>query len=153
MSARLKLHVTPKRPEGRRAYILDEQVGFILRQVAQRHAAIFAAGIGPDLTSTQWAALSKLAEGGPLSQNLLGRHTAMDAATIKGVIGRLTRRGLTETYADPEDGRRLTVALTAEGHELVRRLEPAAARITADTLAPLDPAERTTLTALLLKLR
>ena len=36
----------------------------------------------------------------------------MDVATIKGVIDRLTARGLTETSPDPEDGRRLLVSLT-----------------------------------------
>ena len=45
-----------------------------------------------------------------MSQNRLGRLKAMDVATIKGVIDRLTARGLTETSADPKDGRRLLVS-------------------------------------------
>jgi DNA-binding MarR family transcriptional regulator len=145
----------PAKPPGptNRPYRLDEQVGFVLRQVGQRHAAIFAAGMGTDLTMTQWAALTKLHEIGPLSQNLLGRHTAMDAATIKGVIDRLTRRGLTETSPDPEDGRRLQVALSEAGRALVQRLEPDALRITEETLAPLAAADRETLLGLLAKLR
>jgi DNA-binding MarR family transcriptional regulator len=134
-------------------YRLDDQAGFILRQVVQRHAVIFASGIGSDLTPTQWAALTKLAEVGPLSQNLLGRQTAMDAATIKGVVDRLTRRGLTATQPDTEDGRRLLVTLTADGSELVQRLTPNAARITEDTLAPLTGAEREVLLGLLQRLR
>jgi hypothetical protein len=81
-----KRSVKPSRP----AYVLDEQIGFILRQVWQRHAAIFAREIGVNLTSPQWAVLSKLAETGACSQNQLGRLTAMDVATIKGVIDRLT---------------------------------------------------------------
>src|SRR5712671_4539616 len=105
--------VSPKRSmkPSRPAYVLEEQVGFILRQVWQRHAAIFARQIGINLTPTQWAALAKLTETGPCSQNQLGRLTAMDVATIKGVIDRLTARGLTETSPDPEDGRRLVVSL------------------------------------------
>ena len=83
--------------QGKPPYVLDEQVGFILRQVWQRHSSIFSRDIGTNLTPTQWAALSKLAETGPCSQNQLGRLTAMDVATIKGVIDRLTARGLTET--------------------------------------------------------
>src|SRR5882757_7907186 len=96
--------VSPKRSmkPSRPAYVLEEQVGFILRQVWQRHAAIFAREIGINLTPTQWAALAKLTETGPCSQNQLGRLTAMDVATIKGVIDRLTARGLTETSADHE---------------------------------------------------
>jgi len=135
------------------SYSLDEQVGFILRQVSQRHTAIFAAAIGSQLTATQWAALSKLAEAGPCSQNQLGRLTAMDVATIKGVIDRLTARGLTETGPDPRDGRRLVVTLTHAGQALVEKVAPNALRVTEETLAPLTARERNVFVALLTKLR
>ena len=127
--------------------MLDEQIGFILRQVSQRHAMIFARDIGADLTTAQWAAMSKLAETGPCSQNQLGRLTAMDVATIKGVIDRLTARGLTETSADPEDGRRLRVSLTRVGQQLVEKVASNALAISRETLAPLDPREREMLVA------
>ena len=138
---------------GRLSYVLDEQVGFILRQVWQRHSSIFSRDIGTNLTPTQWAALSKLAETGPCSQNQLGRLTAMDVATIKGVIDRLTARGLTETSPDPEDGRRLRVSLTRAGQQLAEKAAPNALAITKETLAPLDAKERETLMELLNKLR
>lgn len=143
-----------QRPGGAEGdYRLDDQIGFILRQVAQRHGAIFAAGIGAELTPTQWAALAKLAEVGPLSQNLLGRQTAMDAATIKGVVDRLARRGLVSIVPERPGGRRLTVALTEQGAELHAACAPQALRITEDTLAPLGAAERRTILALLRRLR
>jgi MarR family transcriptional regulator, lower aerobic nicotinate degradation pathway regulator len=147
--------VSPKRSvkPSRFSYVLDDQIGFILRQVSQRHAMIFARDIGADLTSTQWAALSKLAEVGPCSQNQLGRLTAMDVATIKGVIDRLTARGLTETSADPEDGRRLRVSLTRGGQQLAEKVAANAIAITKETLAPLDARERELLVAMLEKLR
>jgi MarR family transcriptional regulator, lower aerobic nicotinate degradation pathway regulator len=145
----LKRNVKPSRP----SYVLDEQIGFILRQVSQRHATIFARDIGADLTPTQWAALAKLAEAGPCSQNQLGRLTAMDVATIKGVIDRLTARGLTETSADPEDGRRLRVSLTRAGLQLAEKVASNALAISRETLAPLDSREREMLVALLDKLR
>jgi MarR family transcriptional regulator, lower aerobic nicotinate degradation pathway regulator len=134
-------------------YVLDEQIGFILRQVSQRHAMIFARDIGIDLTPTQWAALAKLQETGPCSQNQLGRLTAMDVATIKGVIDRLTARGLTETSPDPEDGRRLLVSLTKAGQQLTEKAAPNALAISRETLAPLEPKERDVLMELLSKLR
>src|SRR3978361_2437751 len=121
-----KRGVRPAKP----SYILDEQIGFILRQVWQRHATIFAKEIGINLTSAQWAALAKLTETGPCSQNLLGRLTAMDVATIKGVIDRLTARGLTETSPDPDDGRRLLVSLTSAGQQLAETAAPKAAAMT-----------------------
>src|SRR6201986_5019944 len=140
-----KRSVKPSKP----SYILDEQIGFILRQVWPRHATIFAREIGINLTSAQWAALSKLAETGPCSQNQLGRLTAMDVATIKGVIDRLTARGLTETSADPEDGRRLRVSLTRAGQQLAEKVEANAVAISKETLAPLEPRERELFVALL----
>jgi MarR family transcriptional regulator, lower aerobic nicotinate degradation pathway regulator len=148
-SASLKKSVKPSRP----SYILDEQIGFILRQVWQRHATIFAREIGINLTPTQWAALAKLNETGPCSQNQLGRLTAMDVATIKGVIDRLSARGLTETSADPDDGRRLLVSLTRAGQQLAEKTAPNALAISKETLAPLDARERETLVVLLNKLR
>src|SRR5271155_532858 len=144
-----KRSIKPSRP----SYILDEQIGFILRLVWQRHATIFAREIGSNLTSAQWAALAKLTETGPCSQNQLGRLTAMDVATIKGVIDRLPARGLTETSADPEDGRRLLVSLTRAGQQMVEKAAPAALAISKETLAPLDAKEREVLMGLLSKLR
>ena len=148
-SASLKKSVRPARP----LYILDEQIGFVLRQVWQRHATIFARDIGVNLTPTQWAALAKLLETGPCSQNQLGRLTAMDVATIKGVIDRLTARGLTETSPDPADGRRLLVSLTRAGQQMAEKVAPNALAISKETLAPLDARERETLVALLSKLK
>jgi len=148
-SATLKKSAKPSKP----GYILDEQIGFILRQVWQRHAAIFSRDIGINLTPAQWAALAKLNETGPCSQNQLGRLTAMDVATIKGVIDRLSARGLTETSSDPEDGRRLLVSLTRAGQQMADKAAANALAISRETLSPLDTKERETLFALLNKLR
>lgn len=146
---------TPRRSAktSKPSYVLEDQIGFILRQVWQRHATIFAKEIGINLTPTQWAALAKLTETGPCSQNQLGRLTAMDVATIKGVIDRLTARGLTETSSDPQDGRRLLVSLTRAGQAMAEKAAPNALAITKETLAPLDPKERDTFVTLLSKLR
>ena len=98
-------------------YRLEDQVGHLMRRAQQRHLVVFA-GVIPDLTTTQFAAIAKLAEQGAMSQNQLGRATAMDAATIKGVVGRLVARRLVATAADTTDRRRLVVELTPEGREL-----------------------------------
>ncbi len=108
-------------PEGMSEYRVDQQIGFFLRQANQRHVAIFAARMGDRLTTTQWAALSKLGEIQPTSQNQLGRETAMDVATIKGVVDRLVARDLVQTAPDPNDGRRLILSLTGEGEALIER--------------------------------
>jgi DNA-binding MarR family transcriptional regulator len=145
--------------DGAPTYRLDEQIGFLLRRATQRHLAIFAAGMaaaangdGGALTPMQWAALAKLYETGASAQNSLGRATAMDAATIKGVVDRLAARGLVEIRADPRDGRRRSVVITEAGRWLVERAIPQAGVISEETLAPLSKSERQTLLALLRKL-
>lgn len=143
-------------PEGEAAavYVLDHQIGFALRLAHQRHTAIFAARIGdPELTPTQWAALAKLWQTGPTSQNRLGRLTGMDASTIRGVVNRLIKRGLVDTRPDRDDARLLLVGLTREGSQLYRALAPAALAISEETLAPLPQVERATLMKLLDKIR
>lgn len=133
------------------AYALDRQVGFLLRRANQRHLAIFSRAI-PDLTPTQFAAVAKLSELGSASQNALGRATAMDAATIKGVIDRLRARGLVASTPDPNDQRRVQLALTAAGQKIFADLTETASRISAETLAPLSEDERSRFLDLLGKL-
>ena len=136
---------------GAEPYILDDQIGYVLRRVTQRHLAIFAAAI-PEVTTTQFAVLARLSEVGPISQNHLGRMTSMDAATIKGVVDRLARLGLVATASDPGDRRRLTVSLTEAGTALFNLRRATALAVSADTVAPLTQDEVKTLMALLLRL-
>lgn len=132
-------------------YLLDDQIGFVLRRVTQRHLAIFSESI-PEVTTTQFAVLARLAERGPQSQNHLGRATAMDAATIKGVVDRLAREGLVATAADLEDRRRLTVTLTEAGKAKFETQTEAALAVSRKTLEPLDASEQAALMRLLARL-
>lgn len=136
-----------------RTYELEEQVGFILRQVQQRHAAIFTAAFGAEITSLQWAAMAKLAEVGECSQNLLGRLIATDVATIKGVVERMMKRGVLQARPDPADRRRLLLRLTEAGRAAYRASEERALAVSQETLMPLSPADRATFVALLGRLR
>lgn len=136
-------------PDG---YRVDQQVGFFLRRANQRHMAIFAERMSERLTPTQWTALNKLREIQPTSQNRLGRETAMDVATIKGVIDRLVAIGHVSTAPDPTDGRRVVLSLTPEGEAAVDRNRATAVAITEDTLAPLTAGERLMLIELLKKI-
>jgi DNA-binding MarR family transcriptional regulator len=135
-----------------RAYRLDDQVGFILRKANQRHTAIFSELIGDDLTPTQFATLAKLHELGECSQNRLGRLVAMDAASIKGVVDRMVKRGFLRAAADCNDRRRLTLMLTPEGRAFTERVLRRAAAITRETLKPLSAAEISQFVRLLSKL-
>jgi DNA-binding MarR family transcriptional regulator len=148
--AREKLKPTPS-PTGT-AYLLDEQVGFVMRVAMQRHTSIFTARMIEGLTQTQFAALAKLFEVGGCSQNHLGRLIYLDAATIKGVVDRLGARGFVTALNDPKDRRRRAVALTERGREVTEAAMKVAAEITTATLAPLSAEEQRLVTRLLKKL-
>jgi DNA-binding MarR family transcriptional regulator len=139
-------------PPDTRSYVLDEQVGFLMRVAMQRHTSIFMSRMSDGLTQTQFAALAKLYEVGPCSQNHLGRLIFLDAATIKGVVDRLGARGLVTALNDPTDRRRRAVALTEQGRTVTAAAQLVAAEITAATLEPLTPDERRMVVRLLKKL-
>ena len=133
-------------------YVLEEQVGFLMRVATQRHSAIFTSDMVDGLTPPQFAALAKLLEVGPCSQNHLGRLIYLDAATIKGVVDRLLARGLVTTGHDPQDRRRRAVMLTASGRRVTEAAISVAAEITAQTLAPLSVEEQRAVVRFLKKL-
>lgn len=133
------------------AYQLSDQVGFNLRRAHQRHVAIFAQHV-PGLTPTQFAALARLHEFGALSQNRLGRLTAMDSATIKGVVERLAAKGLVSAGPDADDQRLRVVALTDDGRSVFAGVQAQALEASADTLAPISAEEAQIFEAILAKL-
>ena len=130
-------------------YRLKDQIGHVLRRAHQRHAAIFSKNIIENLTPTRFAALAMLLERGTLSQNELGRLTAMDVATIKGVVDRLAKKDLLTIRPDPGDARRNLIELTENGREVITRAIPVAFEISRKTVAPLSPQEQETLIKLL----
>jgi DNA-binding MarR family transcriptional regulator len=134
-------------------YVVEDQVGFLMRRANQRHTAIFAEGMAEvELTPTQFTALVKVVELGRVTQNHLGRLAAMDPATIQGVVRRLMDRDLVTRTADPLDRRTIVLAPTQAGLVLAAQAVVAGRRITEATLDPLTAAERRQLLALLLKL-
>jgi DNA-binding MarR family transcriptional regulator len=147
-----KLKVITPPTEQPSGYSLDAQAGFLMRIAVQRHTSIFTSRMIEGLTQTQFAAMAKLHEVGPCSQNHLGRLICLDAATIKGVVDRLGVRGFVTALGDPKDRRRLAVALTERGREVTEAAMVVATEITTATLAPLTAAERRTVCELLKKL-
>ncbi len=139
--------------DGNGEYVLEDQIGHLLRRAHQRATATFLEIMGDlDLTPTQYAALVKIADMGEVSQNHLGRLTAMDPATMQGVIRRLRDRGYISRHDDPGDRRRTMLRLTDEGRRVVAAAIPRGRRITEETLAPLTRAERRTFLRLLRKI-
>lgn len=130
--------------------VLDEQVAHLLRRAHQRASSLFLGVLGEhQLTPTQFFAMARLHERGQLSQNRLGRLSAMDPATIQGVIRRLEERGFIQRTPDVNDRRRMVLTLTAAGAELVDKLLGHAEGVSEAILEPLDDQERTVFVTML----
>ena len=132
---------------------MEDQVGFILRRAHQRATGIFNAAMAEfGVTPTQFAALAKLHDIGAVSQNELGRLTAMDPATIWGVASRLIARGYVRETRDAKDARLVILTLTEAGADATLAMKAAAGEVSRRTLAPLTAAEAARLLALLERL-
>lgn len=134
-------------------YHVEEQIGFMLRKAHQRASSIFQSHFSDfQITPTQYSAMCKLKDEHELSQNHLGRLTAMDPATIQGVSRRLIERGLMETRADENDKRRMQLRLTPAGNDLIDGLIGKGRVVTNKTLSPLSDEEQEQLLTLLTKI-
>jgi DNA-binding MarR family transcriptional regulator len=149
---KLKVIAAPADVVEQGRYVLDNQAGFLMRVAMQRHTSIFTSRMVEGLTQTQFAALAKLYEVGPCSQNHLGRLIYLDAATIKGVVDRLHVRGFLTALNDPKDRRRRAVTLTDRGRQVTEAAMKVAAEITAATLMPLTTEEQRQVVKFLRKL-
>ena len=147
-----KAHVSNTSRTAQRRYVMEDQVGFLMRVAMQRHTSIFMSLMVHDLTQTQFAAVAKLAEVGTCSQNQLGRLIYLDANTVKGVVDRLRARKLVAIESTPKDRRRSMLTLTKLGHRAAVEATVLAHQITKATLAPLRPLEQRHIVRLLQKM-
>lgn len=134
-------------------YQFSEQVGHLLRRAYQRHVAIFQQTI-PDsqLTAAQFVVLCAVRDQGSCSLSEVVRITAIDQATVRGVMERLKTRDLLLVAQDVSDRRKVMVTLTDGGRALVGQMVPFAEKITVDTFGDLNPAERVAMLYLLRKM-
>lgn len=135
------------------SYDFHDQIGHLLRRAYQRHVSIFQEAIpDSDLTAAQFVTLCAVKEQKSCSLNDIVKATAIDQATIRGVVERLKARELIEVGADPSDGRKLVVRPTPMGLALIERTVPFATEVTERTYGPLNAGERVALLFLLRKM-
>ena len=139
--------------DGTHGYRFTDQVGHLLRRAYQRHVAIFQETV-PDaqLTAAQFVVLCAVRDRGRCQVNEIVDATAIDEASVRGIVERLKWRQLVTATHEPGDARRMEVALTPAGSSLVEQTVPIAEQITELTFGDLDPVERATLVALLRKI-
>src|SRR4029078_7125440 len=115
---KLKVVATQADQSEQGRYVLDDQGGFVMRVAMQRYTSILPSRMIDGLSHTQFAAPAKLYEVGPCSQNHLGRLIYLDAATIKGVVDRLSARGLWTALEDHTCRLQRAVSLTDRGRQV-----------------------------------
>jgi DNA-binding MarR family transcriptional regulator len=97
------------------------------------------------LTSLQYTALTVLERHPDMSTAQLARNSFVTPQSMADMITALETRGLIERHRDSLDRRRLVVALTDAGRELLDRYRPAVANMEAQMTAGLSKSQVTTL--------
>ncbi|MGG5289058.1 MarR family winged helix-turn-helix transcriptional regulator [Pseudomonas shirazensis] len=134
-------------------YDVTEQIGHLLRKAYQRHTAIFQQhACDPQLTSIQFVTLCALRDHGPSSQAELIKATAVDQATIRGIVDRLKARELVQLSPDPSDKRKVIVELTEPGAALLDAMIPCARQISQLSMGCLNAGEQVAILFLLRKM-
>ena len=93
------------------------------------------------MTALQYTALTVLEHRPGLSTAQLARSSFVTAQTMADMVGTLEQRGMIERYRDAGDRRRLVVALTAKGHDLLDRYRAEVAALEEQMLSGLTPAQ------------
>jgi DNA-binding MarR family transcriptional regulator len=93
------------------------------------------------LTALQYTALTVLERHADMSSAQLARNSFVTAQSMADMITTLEGRGLIERHRDRADRRRLVVALTAGGRELLDRYRDEVAALEAQMLAGLSKNE------------
>ncbi|HKA80769.1 MAG TPA: MarR family transcriptional regulator [Xanthobacteraceae bacterium] len=119
------------------------RAGHLIRRMNQISVAIFleeTRALG--LTTVQYAALNMIDEVPNIDQARLSSMIAFDTTTLVKVLDRLTEKGLITRTRSQTDRRKQLLNATAQGREVVRRIQPMIDRSEQRILAPLSPADQ-----------
>ena len=126
--------------------------GNLIRRAQQRHVAIWLREVSADVTSVQFAVLLVLEQRPGLSQRELGEELDLDRSTVGELATRMMRNGAVERVSDPQDKRRMTLYLTAQGQAQLDQLRPLVERVEQRLTERLSAEERATLRSLVERL-
>lgn len=127
--------------ESRGFIALESAPGYLIRRTQQVHNVLWAEELEGRLTSPQYAVLAALAAEPGIDQRRLGEIASLDKSSIADVVSRLVSRMWIVRERDPKDARRNVLELTAAAELAFHHLTPAASRVQARLLAPLDAEE------------
>ena len=127
--------------------------GYLFRRMQQIAVSMFMEDCKAfDMTPVQYAALVAMRAYPGIDATRLSAIIAFDRSTLGSVIERLEAKGFVERKPGPDDKRIKLLYLTKAGATELRNVEPAVAAAQARMLAPLKPADRKTLLALMTQL-
>jgi DNA-binding MarR family transcriptional regulator len=131
---------------------LHADTGYLLYRLGLRSGQLFNTFLQESgLRLRHYAVLRFLATADGALQRELSAGLGYDPSAIVGLVDDLEKLGFAERRPAPDDRRSRIVVLTEDGRAFLRGTDEAGLRVTNDLLAPLDPAERETLHALLLR--
>jgi DNA-binding MarR family transcriptional regulator len=130
----------------RRLLTLDlffSRAGHLIRRMNQISVAMFleeTRSLG--LTTVQYAALNMIDEVPNIDQARLSSMIAFDTTTLVKVLDRLSEKGLITRTRSQADRRKQLLNATAQGREVIRKIQPMIDRSEQRLLAPLAPSDR-----------
>jgi len=101
-------------------FVLAQAQGHLIRRAQQIHTEYWAALVGPEPTSPQFAVLLSLFHHPASDQSTLAALASLHPSTCQDVVARLHAKHLLSRAVDPADRRRWLLDLTEEGREQVR---------------------------------
>jgi homoprotocatechuate degradation regulator HpaR len=119
-------------------------------QVMERFRPLLAAR---GITEQQWRVLRVLAEIGPSDASTVAHHACLMLPSLTRITRTLSEAGWVEPSKDPEDGRKIRLALTDEGHAVLRKAAPESAAVYASIAAAIGPEKLAQLQNLLIDVR
>lgn len=95
-----------------------------------------------ELTMAQVRVLFRLRNNGPMTSGGLASQLGVTLPTVTSVVDRLVGHGLVERRDDPDDRRRVIVALSPAGSALAERIQQGRRARLAAAVDALEPAQR-----------
>lgn len=131
---------------------MRKRPGNLIRRANQLHGSLWSTMVSKEVTPTQFAVLSAIAQAPGTDQIAVSREASLDTSTAADVVFRLIKRGWVRSDRDTADRRRNVLTLTDDGEREFARLAIAAEELTAHFVRNLDLAERAGIVSLLEKI-